>query len=132
MEYKMEWAYFQCSAGWIFLFLFCRLCGFPPFYSNHGAAISPGMRKRIRQGQYDFPNPEWSRVSSQGNLSTLSAFITWLWAVSIQNSVGGGGGGRKRSGEVEGEKLSVFRTMGGEWDGESCQYSDQSSVGGVE
>lgn len=53
------------------LCLFFRLCGFPPFYSNHGAAISPGMRKRIRQGQYDFPNPEWSRVSSQGNPTSL-------------------------------------------------------------
>lgn len=40
-----------------------RLCGFPPFYSNHGLAISPGMKKRIRTGQYDFPNPEWQNVS---------------------------------------------------------------------
>lgn len=43
-----------------------RLCGYPPFYSNHGAAISPGMKKRIRNGQYEFPNPEWSRVSKEG------------------------------------------------------------------
>lgn len=40
-----------------------RLCGFPPFYSNHGHAISPGMKKRIRTGQYTFPNPEWANVS---------------------------------------------------------------------
>lgn len=40
-----------------------RLCGFPPFYSNHGLAISPGMKTRIRTGQYDFPNPEWKNVS---------------------------------------------------------------------
>ena len=46
----------------------CRLCGFPPFYSNHGAAISPGMKKRIRQGQYEFPNPEWSNVSRHGKI----------------------------------------------------------------
>jgi mitogen-activated protein kinase-activated protein kinase 2 len=39
------------------------LCGFPPFYSNHGLAISPGMKKRIRMGQFDFPNPEWQNVS---------------------------------------------------------------------
>jgi len=39
------------------------LCGFPPFYSNHGLAISPGMKKRIRMGQFDFPNPEWQHVS---------------------------------------------------------------------
>lgn len=41
-----------------------RLCGFPPFYSNHGLAISPGMKKRIQSGQYDFPAPEWSSVSN--------------------------------------------------------------------
>jgi len=39
------------------------LCGFPPFYSNHGLAISPGMKKRIRTGQYDFPDPEWKNVA---------------------------------------------------------------------
>lgn len=43
----------------------CSLCGFPPFYSNHGLAISPGMKKRIRLGQFDFPNPEWQNVSDQ-------------------------------------------------------------------
>ena len=42
---------------------FSSLCGFPPFYSNHGLAISPGMKKRIRCGQYDFPKPEWENVS---------------------------------------------------------------------
>lgn len=40
-----------------------RLCGFPPFYSDHGLAISPGMKKRIRMGQFTFPNPEWQCVS---------------------------------------------------------------------
>lgn len=28
-------------------------------------AISPGMKKRIRLGQFDFPNPEWQNVSDQ-------------------------------------------------------------------
>lgn len=44
-----------------------RLCGFPPFYSYHGLAISPGMKKRIRSGQYTFPDPEWTAVSQEGN-----------------------------------------------------------------
>lgn len=43
-----------------------RLCGFPPFYSNTGQAISPGMKRRIRMGQYEFPNPEWAEVSQEG------------------------------------------------------------------
>jgi len=51
-----------CSLNWV---AFHRLCGFPPFYSNHGLAISPGMKKRIRTGQYDFPSPEWDRVSKE-------------------------------------------------------------------
>ncbi len=46
----------------LFVFNF-RLCGFPPFYSNHGLAISPGMKKRIRSGQYEFPKPEWENIS---------------------------------------------------------------------
>lgn len=41
------------------------MCGYPPFYSNHGQAMSPGMKKRIRTGQYDFPNPEWKHVSRE-------------------------------------------------------------------
>jgi mitogen-activated protein kinase-activated protein kinase 2 len=45
------------------MIIFLRLCGFPPFYSNHGLAISPGMKNRIRMGQYTFPNPEWQNVS---------------------------------------------------------------------
>lgn len=45
---------------------FGRLCGFPPFYSNTGQAISPGMKRRIRMGQYEFPNPEWGEVSQEG------------------------------------------------------------------
>lgn len=43
-----------------------RLCGYPPFYSNTGQAISPGMKQRIRLGQYEFPNPEWADVSEEG------------------------------------------------------------------
>ena len=42
----------------------CRLCGFPPFYSNQGLAISPGMKRRIKSGAYKFPEPEWSNVSN--------------------------------------------------------------------
>lgn len=45
---------------------FSRLCGYPPFYSNTGQAISPGMKQRIRLGQYEFPNPEWADVSEEG------------------------------------------------------------------
>ena len=42
-----------------------RLCGFPPFFSTQGLPMSPGMKKRIRLGQFDFPKPEWSEVSDE-------------------------------------------------------------------
>uniref|UniRef100_A0A3B4VGD0 non-specific serine/threonine protein kinase n=1 Tax=Seriola dumerili TaxID=41447 RepID=A0A3B4VGD0_SERDU len=37
-----------CVAGW-----------------EHINAISPGMKRRIRMGQYEFPNPEWAEVSQE-------------------------------------------------------------------
>lgn len=54
-----------------------RLCGFPPFYSNTGQAISPGMKRRIRMGQYEFPNPEWAEVSEEGELLFMFVFCSF-------------------------------------------------------
>ncbi|CAG0922544.1 unnamed protein product [Notodromas monacha] len=54
----------SCDMWSLGVIMYILLCGFPPFYSNHGLAISPGMKKRIRAGQYDFPNPEWRDVSN--------------------------------------------------------------------
>jgi len=56
--------YDKCCDIWsLGVIMYILLCGFPPFYSNHGLAISPGMKKRIRSGQYEFPKPEWNNVS---------------------------------------------------------------------
>jgi len=53
----------SCDMWSLGVIMYILLCGYPPFYSNHGAPISPGMKKRIRNGQYEFPAQEWSRVS---------------------------------------------------------------------
>jgi len=60
----------------IFLHWFCRLCGYPPFYSNHGAPISPGMKKRIRNGQYEFPAAEWSCISRDGSYMCIVVLMS--------------------------------------------------------
>ena len=36
-----------------------------------GAPISPGMKKRIREGKYSFPSADWSSVSANGTLGHL-------------------------------------------------------------
>ncbi|XP_068122339.1 MAP kinase-activated protein kinase 2 [Hyperolius riggenbachi] len=55
----------SCDMWSLGVIMYILLCGYPPFYSNHGLAISPGMKKRIRMGLYEFPNPEWSEVSDE-------------------------------------------------------------------
>ncbi|XP_067855100.1 MAP kinase-activated protein kinase 2-like isoform X2 [Heptranchias perlo] len=55
----------SCDMWSLGVIMYILLCGYPPFYSNHGLAISPGMKRRIRMGQYEFPNPEWSEVSKE-------------------------------------------------------------------
>lgn len=55
----------SCDMWSLGVVMYILLCGFPPFYSNTGQAISPGMKQRIRLGQYEFPNPEWADVSEE-------------------------------------------------------------------
>lgn len=55
MEYTGTWC--------IFYFRYSMVLGYPPFYSTHGQPISPGMKRRIKAGEFAFPENEWSRVS---------------------------------------------------------------------
>ena len=50
---------------WSFgVIIYIMLCGYPPFYSeNPRKQLSHGMKRRIMQGEYDFPAPEWLGIS---------------------------------------------------------------------
>lgn len=48
--------------------MYIMCCGYPPFYSTHGQPISPGMRRRIRTGDYSFVTEEWQNVSMDGKI----------------------------------------------------------------
>lgn len=66
----------SCDMWSLGVIMYILLCGYPPFYSNHGMAISPGMKKRIRNGQYEFPAPEWNRVSDDAKNLIRGLFKT--------------------------------------------------------
>ncbi|XP_026581094.1 MAP kinase-activated protein kinase 3 isoform X2 [Pseudonaja textilis] len=86
----------SCDMWSLGVIMYILLCGFPPFYSNTGQAISPGMKRRIRMGQYGFPNPEWSEVSDEAKQlirlllktdpterMTISQFMNHPWINSM-------------------------------------------------
>merc|ERR1712038_2136265 len=54
----------SCYIWSLGVIMYILICGYPPFYSHHGQPISPGMKRRIRGGHYEFPKPEWDNVST--------------------------------------------------------------------
>lgn len=55
----------SCDIWSLGVIMYILCCGYPPFYSTQGKRLSPGMEKRIKRGQYDFPENEWGLISDQ-------------------------------------------------------------------
>jgi len=55
--------------------MYILLCGYPPFYSTHGGAISAGMKTKIKAGEYQFPKSEWKNVSQEAK-SIIQSMLT--------------------------------------------------------
>ena len=55
--------------------MYILLCGYPPFFSTHGGAISAGMKIKIKAGEYQFPKAEWGHVSEEAK-SIIEKMLT--------------------------------------------------------
>jgi len=64
-----------CDVWSMGVIMYILLCGYPPFFSMHGGAISAGMKTKIRAGQYQFPSPEWDNVSAEAK-SIIQKMLT--------------------------------------------------------
>ncbi|CAF0819943.1 unnamed protein product [Rotaria sordida] len=64
-----------CDIWSMGVIMYILLCGYPPFFSTHGGAISAGMKTKIKAGEYQFPKSEWKNVSQEAK-SIIQKMLT--------------------------------------------------------
>ncbi|CAF3443022.1 unnamed protein product [Rotaria socialis] len=64
-----------CDIWSMGVIMYILLCGYPPFFSTHGGAISAGMKTKIKAGEYQFPKNEWKNVSQEAK-SIIQKMLT--------------------------------------------------------
>ncbi|CAF2699058.1 unnamed protein product [Rotaria sp. Silwood2] len=64
-----------CDVWSMGVIMYILLCGYPPFFSTHGGAISAGMKTKIKAGEYQFPKAEWKNVSQEAK-SIIQKMLT--------------------------------------------------------
>jgi serine/threonine protein kinase len=64
-----------CDIWSLGVIMYILLCGYPPFFSTHGGAISAGMKTKIKAGEYQFPKSEWKNVSQEAK-SIIQKMLT--------------------------------------------------------
>jgi serine/threonine protein kinase len=64
-----------CDIWSMGVIMYILLCGYPPFFSTHGGAISAGMKTKIKAGEYQFPKAEWKNVSQEAK-SIIEKMLT--------------------------------------------------------
>lgn len=55
--------------------MYILLCGYPPFYSENGANLSDRMKRKIKAGDYGFPQAEWKDISGDA-ISAIQRMLT--------------------------------------------------------
>ena len=64
--------------------IYIMLCGYPPFYSEvPRKQLSQGMRRRIMAGEYDYPDKEWSKISSDAK-DVIARYILGIPCFQIE------------------------------------------------
>jgi len=66
----------SCDIWSLGVIMYILLCGNPPFYSSHGLNMSPGMKRKIKNGKYQFEGKIWKSVSEDAKNLIKGMLVT--------------------------------------------------------